>query len=188
MSANLRAYTQALYSFDHVVRLLPHSAWDLPSPCAGWSGRDVAGHVIAVQRWIESFARQTEPSLNPFENPGRIAGDNPAATWASVRDDVLEALAQPGTLSREVTTFRGRESIDTQLGWNVVDTVAHSWDLARTGHVDDQLDPHLIEHALTQAGTISEEMRRPPFFNGSVPTPPNPTRQQQLLCLLGRPS
>ena len=80
MSANLRIYTQALYGFDHVVRLTPGAAWERPSPCGGWTGRDVIGHVIAVQRWIESLARQTEPTLNPYEDPGRNAGDGRRVT------------------------------------------------------------------------------------------------------------
>ena len=85
-----------------------------------------------------------------------------------------------------VVTFRGHEPIDEQIGWNVVDTLVHTWDLARTGGVDDHLAPELVEHALTQAAPVVEQLRQPPFFGASVPTSIDATRQQQLLGLLGR--
>ena len=186
MSTNLGVYTQALDGFDHVVRVMPDDVWDLPSPCAGWSGRDVVGHVVAVQRWIEALARETEPFLDPYGDPGSIAGDDPVAEWAPARADVLDALNRPGVLARVVVTFRGHESIDAQIGWNVVDTLAHTWDLARTGGVDDRLAPELVEHALTEAEPVIEQLREPPFYAASVPTSTDATRQEQLLGLLGR--
>jgi hypothetical protein len=61
MSKNFRVYTKALYGFDHVVRSMPRAAWSSPSPCEGWTARDVLGHVIAVQGYVESLARGIEP-------------------------------------------------------------------------------------------------------------------------------
>ena len=98
MSTNLLAYTQSLDGFDQVVRAMPSDAWDRPSPCAGWSGRDVVGHVVAVQRWIESLARETEPYPDPYMEPGRIADDDPVAVWAAPRGDGLDAGRPAGGL------------------------------------------------------------------------------------------
>lgn len=102
MTSNQRTYTKALYGFDHVVRSVPASAWSNPSPCEGWSARDVLGHVIAVQGYVDSLARGVEPTLNPYGMPGDLAGDDPQAAWSTARESVLDAIDQPGVLERTV--------------------------------------------------------------------------------------
>ena len=186
MSTIADRYRRLAHRFTEMIDAVPADQWDAPSPCAGWSGRDVVGHVVAVQRWIEALARETEPFLDPYGDPGSIAGDDPVVVWAPARADVLDALNRPGVLARVVVTFRGHESIDAQIGWNVVDTLAHTWDLARTGRVDDGLAPELVEHALTEAAPVIEQLREPPFYAAPVPTSTDATRQEQLLGLLGR--
>ncbi len=186
MSANLRAYTKALYRFDHVVRLVPDGAWTNPSPCEGWTAGDIVGHVIAVQRYIESLVKGTAPTLNPYESPGRFAGSNPVAAWESTVDDVLAALDQPAVINRVVQTFRAEEPIDAGIGWNVVDTLTHTWDLARAAGVDDRLDANLVDHALREALPMIENMRHPPFFGDAVDDRCDADPQTRLLCMLGR--
>lgn len=187
MTTNQRIYTKTLYGFDHVVRSVPVSAWSNPSPCEGWSARDVLGHVIAVQGYVEALARGVEPTLNPYGMPGDLAGDDPMRTWATARDAVLEAIDQPGVLERTVQTFRAEETIDHFLAWNVVDTLAHTWDLARAGGVDDSLDDDLAAHALAQAAPVIDAMRQPPFFGGPTVAPADASNAAQFLALLGRP-
>jgi uncharacterized protein (TIGR03086 family) len=186
MSDNRRIYTKALYGFDHVVRLVPGSAWSNPSPCEDWTARDVLGHVIAVQGYVESLARGVEPTLNPYGLPGELAGDDPLRAWAAARESVLEAIDVPGVLEHAVQTFRAEETVDNFLAWNVVDTVAHTWDLARAGGVDDHLDDDLIAHATAQAGPVIEAMRVPPFFSAEVVIPSDPSPTAQFLAMLGR--
>jgi uncharacterized protein (TIGR03086 family) len=186
MSANLRIYTKTIYAFDHVVRMVPADAWSNPSPCAGWTGRDVLGHVIAVQGYIESLARGTEPTLNPYGTPGDIAGDDPFGAWSTARESVLAAVDAPGVLDTTVQTFRAEETIDNFLAWNVVDTLAHTWDLARAAGVDDHLDDDLVAHATEQAAPVIAFMRQPPFFSADVVTTDDPSPTAQYLAMLGR--
>src|SRR5690606_33921516 len=140
MSENLRWYTKALYGLDHVVRLAPSDAWDSPSPCDEWSARDVIGHVIAVQRYLEATIGGLDAPMNPMVDPGRHAGDDPAAAWAAARDAMLTALDRPGVLRSRITTHHGDEEVDRFVGSNVVDTTVHTWDLARSLGVDERLD------------------------------------------------
>ena len=187
MSDNLRIYTKAIYGMDHVVRLVDDAAWDNQSPCPEWTARDVLGHVIGIQRWLEATARQvTPPKLDLFDNPGSTAGDDPAAAWASVRDGVLEALDHPDVLNITIDAFRGPEPLDAQLGWNVVDTVGHTWDLARAADVDDRLDPGVVHRALIEAAPMIENLRRPKMFGEAQKAPNTDDEQTRLLALLGR--
>ena len=186
MTENLRIYTKALYGFDHVVRMVPASAWSNQSPCEGWTARDVLGHVIAVQGYVESLARGVEPTLNPYGTPGDLAGSDPLRAWSVARESVLAALDAPGVLDHTVQTFRAEETVDNFLAWNVVDTLAHTWDLARAGRVADQLDDDLVAHATEQATPVIAAMRQPPFFSADVVVASDPSPTAQFLALLGR--
>jgi uncharacterized protein (TIGR03086 family) len=186
MTNNLRVYTKALYGFDHVVRSMPDAAWSSPSPCEGWTARDVLGHVIAVQGYVESLARGIAPTLNPYGMPGELVGSDPPRAWAAARESVLEALDVPGVLDNTVQTFRAEETIDNFLAWNVVDTLAHTWDLARAGDVDDRLDDDLVAHATAQAQPVIEAMRQPPFFSVDLIVSDDPSPTVQFLAMLGR--
>ena len=186
MTENLRIYTKALYGFDHVVRMVPASAWSNQSPCEGWTARDVLGHVIAVQGYVESLARGVEPTLNPYGTPGDLAGSDPLRAWSVALESVLAALDAPGVLDHIVQTFRAEETVDNFLAWNVVDTLAHTWDLARAGRVADQLDDDLVAHATEQATPVIAAMRQPPFFSADVVVASDPSPTTQFLALLGR--
>lgn len=186
MTNNLRVYTKALYGFDHVVRSMPRAAWSSPSPCEGWTARDVLGHVIAVQSYLESLARGIEPTLNPYGMPGELVGSDPLRAWAAARESVLEAVDTPGVLDITVQSFRAEETIDNCLAWNVVDTLTHTWDLARAGDLDDHLDDDLVAHATAQAQPVIETMRQPPFFSAAVIVTDDLSPTVQFLAMLGR--
>ncbi|MCP9972699.1 maleylpyruvate isomerase N-terminal domain-containing protein [Actinomadura madurae] len=47
MAHNLSGYHRALDLFEGLVAGVPRDGWDAPSPCEGWTARDVAGHVAA---------------------------------------------------------------------------------------------------------------------------------------------
>lgn len=186
MSQNLRDYTKALYGFDHVVRLVPDGAWDAPSPCEGWTARHVIGHVIAVQRYVLSLVEGTDPTMDPFTDPDRHAGDDPAATWAETRDTLLAALDRPEVLRRRVPSFWGEIEIDQALESNLGDTTVHAWDLARAAGVDDRLDPGVAARAVELIEPRAEAMRESGMFGPVGALGDDPSAADRLLALAGR--
>jgi uncharacterized protein (TIGR03086 family) len=187
MSEHLRWFTKALYGFDHVVRLVPKEAWDKPSPCAGWTGRSVIGHVIAIQRYMEAALDDHDPPLNPMNDPHRHAGDNPVAAWAAARDGILDALDRPGILHKTVKTFNGHQVADEMIGFNIADTSVHAWDLARAAGVDDRLDLDLVDRILTRLEAIPDDkLRSPMVFGPKVDVSPYASKQARLLAHTGR--
>ena len=188
MSDNLRWFTKAVYGFDHVVRLAPDGGWDRGSPCEGWTARHVMGHVIAVQRYLESCVLGVEPPMHPMVDPDRHAGDDPAATWASTRDAVLDVLDHPGALTKRITSYRGEERTDELIGFNVVDTTVHSWDLARALGVDDRLDPGLVVRATEIIAPVADAMRGATVFGPAAAVGADADAQTRLLALCGRTS
>lgn len=186
MSVDARRYVKALYGFDHVVRMVPAPAWSNQSPCEEWTARDVVGHVIAVQGYVEALARGVEPTLDPYGAPGSLAGDDPPAAWSSAREAVLAAIDAPGVLERTVQTFRAEETVESLLAWNVVDTLAHTWDLARAAGLDDHLDDDLVDHAIAQAEPVVTGMRHAPFFGPATEIADGSSPTDRFLALLGR--
>jgi uncharacterized protein (TIGR03086 family) len=187
MTTNLRTYTRALYGLDHIVRLVPAHRWSNQSPCDDWSARDVLGHVIGVQRLYEAVAREADPpDADIWDSPGHIAGNDPAASWSAALTDVLEALDKPDVLERDVDLFRGPETIDSLLGWNVVDTLAHTWDLAQATNIDIELECSLVQHALVEAEPMIEQLRPTGWFADEPPAPATPDAAGRFLSLVGR--
>jgi hypothetical protein len=85
-----------------------------------------------------------------------------------------------------VQTFRAEETIDSLLAWNVVDTLAHTWDVARATGLDDHLDDDLVAHATAQATPVIASMRHPPFFSPDAVITDDPSPSVQFLAVLGR--
>ena len=45
--------------FADRVRAVPDDAWSRPSPCDGWTARDVVGHMV---EWMPGFLRRSASS------------------------------------------------------------------------------------------------------------------------------
>jgi uncharacterized protein (TIGR03086 family) len=99
-------------------------AWDRPTPCEGWTVRDVVGHVIESQR--DFLARQ---DLDAGPEPDLA---DPAAAWHAQRVHVTTVLADGDVAAREYDGYFGRTTIGATMsdfyGW---DLVVHGSDVAR---------------------------------------------------------
>lgn len=144
VSQNLRNYVTAIYGLDHVLRLVPDSRWDAPSPCEGWTVRDAAGHAMGVISNVRARITGEEPIDVFRDDPSAIAGDDPYATWYRIRGEVLEALDRPGSLQIEVAHTLGVMPIDTFITHMCADATIHTWDIARGAGVDERLDRDLV--------------------------------------------
>ena len=186
MSQNLRDYTKALYGFDHVMRLVPDKAWDRKSVCAGWTTRDVAGHAIGIIKTTDTAIRTGKmPRLN-MANPGKVAGADPLKTWAKARESVLEALDHSGVLHQTIPTFFGEQQVDDAIGFALGDTLIHTWDVARSAKVHEQLDPALCKRVYDALKPMGAMLRQPNVFGDEVKAPKGADVQTKLLCFTGR--
>jgi uncharacterized protein (TIGR03086 family) len=186
MSDATTGYRTALEGFDAVIRRVPAEAWDNPSPCEGWSARDVAGHVIGGLHMARLMASGQAPAR---EHPptAELVGDDPVASWEGARDAALAALT-PDALTRVVPGPMGEMPlgvmIEQLLGGEVM---VHTWDLARAAGIDVTLDPGLVEETLTRWEPMDGPgMRQPGVFAARLPAPDGATRQDQLMAFLGR--
>ena len=187
MSANLRNYLVSIFGFEHVIRSVPASAWDNPSPCDKWTARDVTGHSMAVISNVASRAGVGD-SADPFADPpGTFAGDDPLVTWYAVRDRLLTALDHRGALQTELKSSLGTMTVDAFVGLMIADCTIHTWDLARAAGVDERLDPMLVDYVQRDLEQRKPEMLRAPHRYGeAVDATAEHDAQTRMLLFTGR--
>ncbi|MBC2934161.1 TIGR03086 family metal-binding protein [Nocardioides sp. zg-1228] len=152
--------------------------WDVPSPCEGWTARDVVGHVIETQR---DFLRQRDLDAGPDPDLA-----DPAAAWRRQRAHVTSVLAD-GVAAREYDSYFGPTTIAATIadfyGW---DLVVHGSDVARaTGQewtVSDEEAAALHATADGWGDTLHSEGICAP----AVEVGPDASVTDRLLARLGR--
>jgi uncharacterized protein (TIGR03086 family) len=187
VSVNLRYYIRALYGLDHVLRLVGDEAWDAPSPCEGWTVRDVTGHAIGVVSNVAARCGFGDV-VDVFADPPRgIAGDDPYGAWTEILNRVTQVLDEPGVLQREMTSSLGVMSLDDFLAHMGADTVIHTWDIARGAGVDERLDASLVRYVDDVVRGRGDAFNRGPRrFVAASDVDAGADAQTRLLAFTGR--
>src|SRR5687768_9305922 len=71
--------------------------WAAPAPVAGWTARDVVGHLV---EWFPGFLANGSGVTLP---PGPAVADDPVAAWLNQCDAVQAVLDDPATAGRVLT-------------------------------------------------------------------------------------
>ena len=126
--------------------------------------------------------------VEPFATPGVIAGNDPYATWLVIRDRLLEALDQQGSLQRIVETSAGPMAVDDHIVLMMSDALIHTWDIARSSGGDERLDHNLVAAVLAtyQARDAEGKLRTPGRYGAPAAASPDASTQDQLLAFVGR--
>jgi uncharacterized protein (TIGR03086 family) len=184
MSDKLRRFQRAVYGFDAVVRRVPPDKWDAQSPCPDWTARDVVGHQVGVMSMVAAAARGEDAPW--VGEPREAAGDDPAAAWAKVREELLDALDHQGALQREADTPFGRMTVDRFLGMLYVDPLTHTWDLATAVGVDPALDEELCRMGQERLARAGDLIRGPGMYGKKVEVGEHPSAAALFVAETGR--
>lgn len=170
LSAQTRAsFLGAVELFDSRVAAASSDAWSSPSPCEGWTARDVVAHVVTNLRALRAA----------------VAGRGLLRSlWAADGGDIVSARsAQRSGASPLVERAETVESIN--VGGNPAspemtlealmrDLVIHTWDVARAVGGDERLPADLVAAATAAIATVGPELRGPGLYGEQVPAPPVP--------------
>jgi uncharacterized protein (TIGR03086 family) len=177
MSSGVDRYRTALRGFGETVRRARPDRWDRPSPCPGWTARDVLDHVIGAQGALLGMLGDDRPLPAPTD---------PVLAWAAVEDRVLAAIAAPDLPQRRIGTPAGDLDGDHLLDMGVVEPLVHGWDLARAVGEDAVLDEDLAARCLEIARQYEPALRAPGMYGPARPAPDGPGAGPALLGYLGR--
>lgn len=186
------AYRQAQDSFDGVLTAVAASGqWDRPSACAGWTVRDVVGHMIWGQELVRHIAAGQEYTSQVggrgAKHPGSLVGEDPLAEWrvaraASTAALTDEALKRPGPA--RFVAVHPEATLGHFLNVMVLEALVHAWDIGYPLGIGVRLPPDLVTASFAAAEEIV--VRAPGMFAPAVTPPPDADEQTRWLAFLGR--
>lgn len=173
-------YARIADAFTVRVAGCPPGSWSRPSPCPGWTARDVAKHVVDTHRALLTRLSGGDPT------PPDSDEDLPSA-WRVESAAVRAALADPARAGKVVRSMAGEQPFGQLVGTLLcADTLVHTWDLARATGQDDRLDPGGVAAAFASLEPHNELLRGPHGYGPALAPPDGADEQTRLLCFLGR--
>jgi uncharacterized protein (TIGR03086 family) len=157
-------------------------SWDVPSPVAEWTARDVVRHLTD---WFPPFlAGGTDIQLPA----GPSVDDDPVGAWQAQYDAVQALLDDPSAAELvlrnphigEVPLPRAIDRFYTS------DVFMHTWDLARATGQDDRLDADFCAQLLAGMEAMEEIMRSSEQYGPRVPVKDDADAQTKMLGFIGR--
>lgn len=174
-------YRRVAGRFTDRAEQMPDDAWDRPSPCEGWVGRDIVGHLV---EWVPAVLGNA--GIGTPDGP--TAAADPVGAWRALDTWLQVALDDPTQASLcfdagppgEFTVERAIDMLVTG------DVLVHTWDLARTGGLDDTLDPVIVAEMLAAMEPLDQMLRDSDHYGLRVAVPDDADPQDQLIAFTGR--
>lgn len=175
------AYADRSAGLQAVLDAVSAAAWDAPSPCDGWTGRDVVAHVLDTQR---DFLAGHGVDLGPRPDLA-----DPADAWRSHAASVQALLVDPALAARGYDGFTGPTTVGATLHqFYGFDMVAHRWDVVAAdgrAHVFTDADLDVLEGMVAAMG---EHLYGEGVCAAPLDVPADADRQTRALAALGRRS
>ena len=180
MNTTATAYDAADQPLTAVLDAVPADRWAAPSPCEGWSARDVLDHLVSTQREFLT-GRGAELGDAPDVDA------DPAAAWRDHAERVAEALADDALAQRAYDGFFGPTTVGATFEqFYVWDMLVHRWDLARAVGADDALSDAELDRVEAGADSFGDALHLEGICRPAVEPPPGADRQARVLARLGR--
>ncbi|MGY1823187.1 TIGR03086 family metal-binding protein [Geodermatophilus sp. SYSU D00079] len=180
MTSTADRYESAAQPLLDVLDAVPAEAWTNPSPCEGWTARDVVGHLVDTQR---EFLTARGLDLGPAPD---VAVD-PAAAFRDHAKRVLALIAADDVVSAPFDGFFGPTTVGATFEqFYVWDMVVHRWDVARAAGIDAGLTDAELDRIESGAEGFGEALHMEGICAPAVPTGPDADRLTRVLALLGR--
>lgn len=167
----------------HVIAAISDEQCSLPTPCDGWTVRDLIEHIVTGNDGFTAALQEQPPAPGaPTERSGDLA-----SRYRRSVQRLVEAFRQPGSLERMVSVPFGTVPGTVALHLRITELLVHGWDLARaTGQVvvfPEDLAEKELSFTRSALGDIPAGRR--PF------APPEPVAEEaasidRLAACLGR--
>ena len=165
---------------DRAAEVSPE-AWNNPAPCAGWTARDIVGHMVG---WVPSVIGKAGidfPAGPPIDT-------DPYGAWTTLADTLQAALDDPTVAQRTFDAGPpGRMTVENAIGMIVFgDVLIHTWDLATAAGLDDRLDPLIVSEMLVGMQPLDDMLRQSGHYGPKVDVADDADDQTKLIAFTGR--
>jgi uncharacterized protein (TIGR03086 family) len=172
-----------------LVRQVSPADLSRPTPCSGWTLRDLLEHMTARHYVFAAASRGQGADPRSWLRPTR---QDHAEAYADAAAYVLEAFAAPGALERELVLSEistGQFQAVQAIGFHLLDCLVHSWDVARSLGLKIKVADDLADAGLMVALRVPDGPRRlapGAAFRPSIPAAPEAIAMERALAALGR--
>lgn len=184
------AHHRALAIAQSVLDQVRPDQLDLPTPCADWTLRRLLAHVIGQNRGFAQAALGHGADLARWAD--QEVGADPAAEFAASADALRaafgRALEHGDTLLVPQILAGHPFPVEQAIGFQVVDTLIHAWDVAAAIDTPLTCPDDLAELLLRLARQVpaTPDARAPGRAFAPVLDSAGPSAFDQALALLGR--
>lgn len=160
--------------------------WERPTPCAGWTARDVLGHLATTIRSGISTMQGHQPTWPDAARPGDLVEGDPAAFWRGIVVQARDVLGN-ADLARVMETPLGRTVAD-DLAIPVIDLYVHAWDLGTAVGAAVEIPAEVIGYAHAYIDPLPDHMVRGEgrAFGPQIPVPAGATPTERFIAWTGR--
>lgn len=179
MTETADRYRRLSSQFADRIAGVPDGAWDDPTPCAGWSVRELVTHVVDSQGLFLGLVGREKPEVD-------VAAD-PSGAWQDTSAAVQADLDDPDRAGVEFEGFFGTQTFAAAVDRFVnMDLVVHGWDLAHATGQDDAIDAEDLARVDAGARAFGDALRGPGVFGDAIEVPGDADEQTRVLAFLGR--
>ncbi|GAA1503593.1 hypothetical protein GCM10009677_39440 [Sphaerisporangium rubeum] len=176
----LDACRRVLAEVGHLVAAVPPGHMNAPTPCAGWTVRELLDHLVWENLLWTGLATGTPRTDVAADH----LGDDHVAAFRTAAEATLAAFGRPGMLT---------ERFGPAPGWRMVEQVTiemlvHGWDLARSLGLPTDLAPDVARTLLPAVEQIYGHLPRTPggSFAAVQRAAEDATPTDRLAAYLGR--
>ena len=151
-----------------------------PTPCAEWDVAALMTHAFGVVDALGSVAGGGVPAAFVLDRGA------PAAQFRTIADRTMAAWRSSGVMEREMNGGAGPMPGAAYASINLLDTLTHSWDVAKATGQDPAIDEALAAFTLGVCEQLIAPQIRPGRFADPVAVATGASSLDRLVAFLGR--
>jgi uncharacterized protein (TIGR03086 family) len=179
-------HERALSATGKVVDGVRGDQMELPTPCDGWSVRELLNHIVGGNYWAAELAGGKTIAEVGDRLDGDTLGDDPQGAYRESAQQAAAAFNAPGAMDAPCAVSYGPVPGSVYCGHRILDVVIHGWDLAKATGQDTTIDPELVDAIAAIVAPQIDMLAGSGLFGSTVGIPSDADAQTRLLAQLGR--
>ena len=173
-------YRELAGAFEAKIGAVRPDQWAAPTPCDGWTVRDLVRHVVDTQGLFEGMVGRELGAIPSVD-------DEPTAAFAAASTVVQGDLDDPARAEETFEGFFGTSTFAQAIDrFACFDLVVHGWDLARATGQEETIEPVEIERVMASTELFGPNLRTSGVCGPEVEVGEDASAQDRLVAFLGR--